>query len=587
VYHFLRLLFAKTGTQFCPNCNLPVEKQTPAAIVKQVEAAARRGPLKVLAPLVKARKGFHTDVARWAERNGFDSLFVDGQFVPVRQFRKLERFKEHTIEVVVGVIDKKRIAKARNLTQRALEIGRGTARLIDGKGRLTVMSTEMSCPGCGRAFEELDPRLFSFNSPHGACEECGGFGEIWNQSLQVGESDDGESVLELELGAERESECIEESESQICPACQGLRLNAIARHVRVQNKTIDDFTALSAAAAAKQIARLKFTGRQKTIASELIPEIVQRLRFMDNVGLGYLSLGRSAKTLSGGESQRIRLAAQLGSNLRGVPYVLDEPTIGLHPRDNVCLLETLSALRQKGNSLVIVEHDEETMRRADHIIDLGPGAGVHGGEVVVQGTLAEIEKHGGSETGRCLKNPLCHPTRTERRSLGEVEQWIEIRGARVNNLKDVEVRFPVGRLSVITGISGSGKSTLMRSVLLPAVKDALKNKRNPQRDLISQISGADAFETVYEVDQSPIGKTSRSTPATYIKVFDEIRKLYGQLPVSRVRGYAPSRFSFNTEGGRCATCAGQGAIKLEMSFLPSSYVPCEDCGGRRYNAQTL
>ena len=587
VYHFLRLLFAKTGTQFCPDCDLPVEKQSVAAIVRQLETAVKRGPLKVLAPLVKARKGFHTDVARWAERQGFDTLFVDGQLIPVAQFRKLERFKEHTIDVVVGAIDAKRILKARNLIQRALDIGRGTAHLLDSKHRLTVMSTEMSCPGCGRAFEELDPRLFSFNSPHGACEECGGFGEIWDRDKQTGNEDTGDSVLENELAAERESEWIDEEEAVPCPACHGSRLNAIARHVRLQGHTIDNFTALSAGEALQLIGRLKFRGNQKTVADDLVPEISQRLRFMQNVGLGYLALGRSAKTLSGGESQRIRLAAQLGSNLRGVLYVLDEPTIGLHPRDNLRLLETLTALRQKGNSLVIVEHDEETMRRADHIIDLGPGAGLHGGEVVVQGTLADIEKHGGSETGRCLKNPLCHPTRTERRSLGEVEQWIEIRGARANNLKNVDVRFPVGRLSVITGISGSGKSTLMRSVLLPAVKEALKRKHGAQRELISTISGAEFFETVYEVDQSPIGKTSRSTPATYIKVFDEIRKLYGQLPVSRVRGYTPSRFSFNTEGGRCETCAGQGAIKLEMSFLPSSYVPCEDCRGRRYNAQTL
>jgi excinuclease ABC subunit A len=587
VYHFLRLLFAKTGTQFCPDCDLPVEKQSVAAIVRQLETAVKRGPLKVLAPLVKARKGFHTDVARWAERQGFDTLFVDGQLLPIAQFRKLERFKEHTIDVVVGAIDAKRILKARNLVQRALDIGRGTAHLLDSKYRLTVMSTEMSCPGCGRAFEELDPRLFSFNSPHGACEECGGFGEIWNRAKQTGTEDTGDSVLENELAAERESEWIDEEEAVPCPGCHGSRLNPIARHVRLQNNTIDNFTALSAAEALELIGRLRFRGNQKTVADDLVPEISQRLRFMQNVGLGYLALGRSAKTLSGGESQRIRLAAQLGSNLRGVLYVLDEPTIGLHPRDNLRLLETLTALREKGNSLVIVEHDEETMRRADHIIDLGPGAGMHGGKVVAQGTLSEIEKNKSSETGRCLKNPLCHPTRNERRSLDDVEQWIEIRGARANNLKDVNARFPVGRLSVITGISGSGKSTLMRSVLLPAVKEALKNKRGAQRELVSTITGADAFETVYEVDQSPIGKTSRSTPATYIKVFDEIRKLYGQLPVSRVRGYSPSRFSFNTEGGRCETCAGQGAIKLEMSFLPSSYVPCEDCGGRRYNAQTL
>ena len=587
VYHFLRLLFAKTGTQFCPDCDLPVEKQSLAAIVKQLETAVKRGPLKVLAPLVKARKGFHTDVARWAERQGFDTLFVDGELLPIAQFRKLERFKEHTIDVVVGAIDAKRILKARNLVQRALDIGRGTAHLLDAKHRVTVMSTEMSCPGCGRAFEELDPRLFSFNSPHGACEECGGFGEIWNRAKQTGTEDTGDSVLENELAADRESEWIDEDEAVPCPACHGSRLNPIARHVRLQNQTIDNFTALSAGEALQLIGKLRFRGNQKTVADDLVPEISQRLRFMENVGLGYLALGRSAKTLSGGESQRIRLAAQLGSNLRGVLYVLDEPTIGLHPRDNLRLLETLTALREKGNSLVIVEHDEETMRRADHIIDLGPGAGVHGGEVVVQGTLRDIERHASSETGRCLKNPLCHPTRKTRRSLGEVEQWIEIRGAHAHNLKNVDARFPVGRLSVITGISGSGKSTLMRSVLLPAVRERLKKERGKQRELFSAITGAESFETVYEVDQSPIGKTSRSTPATYIKVFDEIRKLYGQLPVSRVRGYSPSRFSFNAEGGRCETCSGQGAIKLEMSFLPSSYVPCEDCGGRRYNPQTL
>src|SRR4051812_10273903 len=588
VYHFLRLLFAKTGTQFCPECDLPVEKQSVAAIVKEVEAAARRGPLKVLAPLVKARKGFHTDVARWAERQGFDTLYVDGVLVPVSHFRKLERFKEHTIDVVVGVIDAKRILKARNLVQRALDIGRGTAHLLDTSNRVTVMSTEMSCPGCGRAFEELDPRLFSFNSPHGACEACGGFGEIFNQQLQTGETDDGGSVLETELAAERESEWIDDSEAHQCPDCHGSRLNAIARHVRVQGLTIDQVTSLSAGEAATAVDKLKFRGTQQTIAADLIPEIQQRLRFMQNVGLGYLALGRSAKTLSGGESQRIRLAAQLGSNLRGVLYVLDEPTIGLHPRDNVRLLDTLAALKDKGNSLVIVEHDDETMRRADHIVDLGPRAGIHGGEVVATGTLLDIERAKNSETGRCLKQPMQHPTRESRRSLRSVENWIEIHGARANNLKNVDVRFPVGRLSVITGISGSGKSTLMHDVLLPAVIEDLENKkRKGNGDLFKLVSGAEKIEAVYEVDQSPIGKTSRSTPGTYIKVFGEIRNLYAQLPVSRVRGYSASRFSFNAEGGRCETCKGQGVIKLEMNFLPEALVPCEDCAGRRYNPQTL
>jgi excinuclease ABC subunit A len=588
IYHFLRLLFAKTGTQFCPDCDLAVEKQSVASIVKQIEAAANAGPLKVLAPLVKARKGFHTDVARWAERQGFDTLYVDGQLVPVAHFRKLERFKEHTIDVVVGVVDRKRIANARGIAGRALEIGRGTARLLDSRNRLTVMSTEMSCPNCGRAFEELDPRLFSFNSPHGLCEDCGGFGEIWDQDLQTGGSRDGESVLENELAAERESEWIDEDEARECPSCHGSRLNAVARHVRVQGFAIDQFVNLSAREAARLVDRLKFKETQQTIAAGLIPEIQQRLRFMETVGLGYLALGRSAKTLSGGESQRIRLAAQLGSNLRGVLYVLDEPTIGLHPRDNERLLETLTALRDKGNSLVVVEHDEETVRRADHIIDLGPRAGIHGGDVVAAGTLRDVEENPRSETARCLKTPLCHPTRGSRRGLRHVENWIEIRGARANNLKGIDVRFPVGRLSVITGISGSGKSTLMHEVIWPAVHDQLKQrKRAGNGDLFKLVSGTQEIEAVYEVDQSPIGKTSRSTPGTYIKVFDEIRNLYAQLPVSRVRGYSASRFSFNAEGGRCETCKGQGSIKLEMNFLPSSYVPCEDCEGRRYNPQTL
>ena len=588
VYHFLRLLFAKTGTQFCPDCDLPVQKQSAAVIVKQVETAAKRAPLKVLAPLVKARKGFHTDVARWAERQGFETLYVDGKLIPIGQFRKLERFKEHTIDVVVGVIDRRRSASAREIIIRALEIGRGTARLLDSKNRLTVVSTEMSCPNCGRAFEELDPRLFSFNSPHGMCEECGGFGEIWDHDLQTGANRDGESVLESELAAERESEWIDEGEARECPGCHGSRLNAEARHVRVQGYSIDRFTNLSAGDAARAIAKLKFKGTDQTVAAGLIPEIQQRLRFMETVGLGYLALGRSAKTLSGGESQRIRLAAQLGSNLRGVLYVLDEPTIGLHPRDNQRLLETLTTLRNKGNSLLVVEHDEETMRRADHIVDLGPRAGIHGGEVVTSGTLSDVEKNLNSETARCLKSPLCHPIRGSRRSLREVESWIEIHGARANNLKNIDVRFPVGRLSVITGISGSGKSTLMEKVIWPAVRDQLnERKRAGDGDLFKLVSGAQEIEAVYEVDQSPIGKTSRSTPGTYVKVFDEIRNLYAQLPVSRMRGYSASRFSFNAEGGRCETCKGQGMIKLEMNFLPSSYVSCEDCHGRRYNPQTL
>ena len=616
VYHFLRLLFSKLGTQYCPECQLPVEKQSFAAILKKAESAVRkRGGVRVLAPLIKARKGFHSEVARWATREGFEELLVDGRLVRVADFKRLERFREHTIDVVVG--ERRSPGRLEQILRRALQIGKGTARLRDSHGKLTVLSTEMSCPGCGESFEELDPRLFSFNSPHGWCELCHGFGEIWE-----GPAAEADSPLEAEMDEERRHEWLEEGEAQCCPECHGTRLNEIARNVRLQDRTLGAFVHLPVSEALAELGKIKFNARQKLISADILPEIRQRLEFMGSVGLDYLGLDRSAKTLSGGESQRIRLAAQLGSNLRGVLYVLDEPTIGLHPRDNEQLLTTLEALRAKGNSLVVVEHDEETMRRADTIIDLGPGAGMHGGEVVAIGNIAAILKHPTSQTGRCLREPMRHPIKGSRRSLDDAPGWIEVRGARANNLQNIDVRFPVGRLTVLTGISGSGKSSLMRGVLRPALElrkaggklsgtqeirkgdgdkhafaphsaprsqVALGNARIPAVALpaFDSILGKEFVETVYEVDQSPIGKTSRSTPATYIKVFDEIRKQFSTLPLARMRGYTASRFSFNTAGGRCETCAGQGIIKIEMNFLPASYIPCHDCHGKRYNAATL
>ena len=606
VYHFLRLLFARLGTQYCPKCNVPVQKQSQAAIVQQVEAAARRGKVRVLAPLVKARKGFHTEVAAWAVKHGYATLLVDGQFLPAAGFKRLERFREHTLEVVVGEVrgGKTRLednAATREIVRRALEIGKGTAKLLDARNRATVLSTEMSCPECGQAFEELDPRLFSYNSPHGWCAGCRGFGVIWSGG-NAPERDDSASAVEQELAEERANEWLEEADERVCPDCDGARLNPVARHVRVQNFSIDAVARLPVSGALAAAAGFKFKGNQAIIAADILEEIAQRLSFMDEVGLSYLALDRSAKTLSGGETQRIRLAAQLGSNLRGVLYVLDEPTIGLHPRDNGRLLDTLAALREKGNSLVIVEHDDETMRRADYILDLGPGPGVHGGEVVAAGTLAEIRRNPASVTGRCLEDPIRHPMNGQRRGLKGWDRWLELEGAAAHNLQSIDVRFPVGRLSVITGISGSGKSSLMRSVLLPAAQEALAKtgrakaaaagKKAARRKARTShawqsFTGAQFLEAVYEVDQSPIGKTSRSTPATYVGVLGEIRTLFAQLPLSRIRGYTPSRFSFNTEGGRCESCQGQGVIKHEMSFLPTSYVPCEDCGGLRYNAQTM
>lgn len=583
VYHFLRLLFAKTGRQHCPDCGDPVEKQTPAAIAAKIKALAKSGPVRILANLVRARKGFHTEVAAWALRHGYAVLLVDGKFERADAFPKLERFREHSVDALIGTYRSGPGLDA--LVARALEVGKGTFRALDSRNRFTVFSALNACGSCGRSFEELDPRLFSFNSPHGWCPGCRGFGEVWRATVNPR----AESLLEQELDEERQHERLDDGEAEPCPDCSGARLNPVARAVRLCGQTLPDFARLTARGALEALGKLRFTGTAKILARDLLPEIRQRLAFMETVGLGYLALDRSAKTLSGGESQRIRLAAQLGSTLRGVLYVLDEPTIGLHPRDNEALLATLEALKRKGNSLVIVEHDEETMRRADTIIDLGPGAGRRGGEVVAIGPLSALAKAAGSATAKFLRQPMRHPTRGTRRTVDASVPHLRVEGARANNLQGITAEIPVGRFTVITGVSGSGKSSLMRRVLGPAAAAALagKTKRNRGDAPWDRFFGAEYLEAVYEVDQSPIGKTSRSTPGTYIKVFDEIRKLYASMPVARMRGYNAGRFSFNNEGGRCETCQGQGTIKIEMAFLPPSYIPCDGCGGKRYNAATL
>ena len=590
VYHFLRLLFAKLGTQHCPHCHVPVNKQSIGAVLKTVTEHARKGMVHVMAPLIKARKGFHTEVAENARKHGIETLLVDGEFRETMNFKRLERFKEHTIDAVIARTEKSATEiTLRPLVEKALKLGKGTLKLRLADKSVLVLNTEMSCASCGLSFEELDPRLFSFNSPHGWCPECRGFGVT--SAASAAERRDDQSMLEAELDEERRfSNEDEDAVRETCRSCGGSRLNETARAVRLQGRTIQDIAGLSAERAAVAVTKFKFEGTEAKIALDIMTEIEQRLRFMKEVGLGYLQLNRSADTLSGGEAQRIRLAAQLGSNLRGVLYVLDEPTIGLHPRDNQRLLDTLVALRDKGNSLLVVEHDDETMKFADTILDLGPGAGRFGGEVVAQGSLKEILKNKDSSTAKGLRNPMKHPLRGERRPLPKdkaTSGWLRISGARANNLRNIDVQIPIGRLSVITGVSGSGKSSFLHSVLMPAAKNAVSKHPKAQKQLWSKIAGFDQIAAVYEVDQSPIGKTSRSCPATYVGVWDDIRKLFAQVPTARTRGYTASRFSFNTEGGRCETCGGNGEIKVEMNFLPTTRVHCEICNGQRFNSATL
>jgi len=591
VYHFLRLLFAKLGTQYCPKCQVPVNKQSIGAVLKTVTAQAKTGMVHIMAPLIKARKGFHSEVAEHARKHGIETLLVDGEFRDTMNFKRLARFVEHTIDAVVARTEKGATEiSLRPLVEKALKLGKGTLKLRLADKSILVLNTEMSCGSCGLSFEELDPRLFSFNSPHGWCTECRGFGMTSGTSGPTERRDD-QSVLEAEMEEERRfNSQDEEIVRETCKSCGGSRLNEIARSVRLQNSTIQDITVLSAERAALSVQKFKFEGTEGKIALDIMTEIEQRLRFMQEVGLGYLQLNRSADTLSGGEAQRIRLSAQLGSNLRGVLYVLDEPTIGLHPRDNQRLLKTLIALRDKGNSLLVVEHDDETMKFADTILDLGPGAGRFGGEIVAQGSLKQILKNKNSSTAKGLRHPMKHPLRGERRRLPKEKAttgWLRILGARANNLRDIDVQIPIGRLTVITGVSGSGKSSFLHSVLMPAAKNAVSKNPKAQKLQWNKIIGFDQIAAVYEVDQSPIGKTSRSCPATYVGVWDDIRKLFAQVPVARARGYSGSRFSFNTEGGRCETCGGNGEIKVEMNFLPTTRVHCEVCNGQRFNSATL
>jgi excinuclease ABC subunit A len=572
VHHFLRLLFVKLGTQYCPDCEIPIEPQSEEVIAARLMKEYRGKRITLLAPLVVNRKGVYTDLAKWAAGKGYWHLRVDGKMLAVRPFPRIDRFKEHTIELPVLAlkVEAKAETQLRQALRTALDLGKGVVHVLERE--VQVYSTKRACRSCGRSFPELDPRLFSYNSKHGWCPACYGTGlaieEVdWDEERAKTGAED--NVLDSWI------EWLEIEEA--CPECQGARLNREALAVLWKGKSISDYGHQPVSLLQELFGDIVLEGREREIARDLVAELRSRLAFLGEVGLGYLTLDRSAPTLSGGEAQRIRLAAQLGSNLRGVCYILDEPTIGLHHRDNQVLLDVLEKLEAKGNSLVVVEHDEDTIRRAQHVIDLGPGAGKLGGRVIAQGHADDLVNQPDSLTGRFLREPLRHPLHPRRNGVSET---IELQRASLHNLKKVDVAIPLGRLVAITGVSGSGKSTLARDVLYASLVE-----KKPIG--CKSVKGAKKIERVLEVDQTPIGKTPRSCPATYVGFWDQIRRLFADTTEARVRGWTASRFSFNTSGGRCEECEGQGLKKIAMSFLPDVRVTCEACNGARFNADTL
>ena len=585
IYYFLRLLFTKLGIQHCADCHVPIESRTAESIHADVSAKYVNQVITLLAPLVVSRKGYYTDLADWARRKGFTHLRVDGVDCDTSTWPRLDRYREHSIDLPVGTIDlSEPRAELFELIRKALDLGSGRIRVSNDSNE-QFYSVTRSCPSCGRSFPEADPRLFSFNSKHGWCESCDGTGV-------EGMSDEDEAKPARAIS--------HDSSLEPCGSCHGTRLNSVARSVLFRNKNISDYSGMSVTSLGEAIKALDFVSREKAIAEDMISEIETRLKFLERVGLGYVSVDRAAPTLSGGEAQRIRLAAQLGSNLRGVCYILDEPTIGLHSRDNEMLLDTLVELNKKGNTVVVVEHDDETIRRADHVIDLGPGAGSNGGHLVATGTVRGIMRSKRSVTGRMLSQPLRHPFagRTDRSQLDRTkikgkgkpvsrakkEYTIRIKNASLHNLRGIDVSIPRKRLVCVTGVSGSGKSTLVRDVLYNSIS---RLKREGVHAVgCDKITGVDGIEHVLEVDQTPIGKTPRSCPATYVGIWNDIRKLYSEIPEARMRGYDASRFSFNTKGGRCESCGGQGYQKIEMSFLPDVRVLCDVCAGKRFDPET-
>ncbi|MDY6991937.1 MAG: excinuclease ABC subunit UvrA [Pseudomonadota bacterium] len=671
IYDYLRLLFARVGEPQCPQHGIRLHAQTVSQMVDQILALPPATRLMILAPLIKARKGEHLQVLEALKRQGFIRVRVNHEVLLIEAVPALERYKKHTIEVVVDrvkVRDDLRLRLAESL-ETALRLGEGLVRInfMDQQHPEWLLSAQFACPECGYSLAELEPRLFSFNNPAGACPECDGLGlktffdaakvikdpqlslaagaiQGWDRrnnfyfqmlvALQQHYQFDietpfsqlpeaiqhiilyGSGATEIQFNyatdrgttfnrkktfegvlpnferryRETESNSVREELAQYlthyhCQHCQGSRLNTAARHVFIGDHNVPQLTALSITRSLDFFKRLTLPGKRGEIAAKIIKEVVERLQFLVNVGLDYLSLDRSADTLSGGEAQRIRLASQIGAGLVGVMYILDEPSIGLHQRDNQRLLNTLTRLRDLGNTVIVVEHDEEAILTADHVIDMGPGAGVHGGLIVAQGTPQTIRQAEHSLTGQYLSKHLSIAIPAQRQPL-EPQRQLILTGARGHNLKAVRLELPLGLMVCITGVSGSGKSTLINETLYPVAANRL-NRAHLDHAAYDAIEGLDYLDKVIDIDQSPIGRTPRSNPATYTGIFTPIRELFAATAEARARGYKPGRFSFNVKGGRCEACQGDGVIKVEMHFLPDIYVICDVCNGQRYNRETL
>ncbi|MBI4352198.1 MAG: excinuclease ABC subunit UvrA [Elusimicrobia bacterium] len=662
VYDYLRLLYAKAGRPHCPNCRKPIKAWSAQGITAELLAKYSGKKTRVLAPLVRGRSGTYEELFARLRKAGFTKARADGRLFPLESPPELKRYIKHDIDLFIDEFtvsgeDRERLGEAVAL---ALRESKGLLTAEEaGRTGGDLYSEKNACPACGLSFPELEPRLFSFNSPHGACPECDGLGvkieldpdlvvpdrsrsvndgalEAWanpvttrthrwkgswsgyyadmlktaadengidldkpwkdlpkaHRELLLRGAGDFEGVLTnlKRRHAESESEFVKEEiytkfmREAVCPACKGLRLRPEGLSVLVGGKSIAEATALPIAAAKGHMASLDLGEKERSIARLILKEINSRLTFLNDVGLGYISLDRRSETLSGGEAQRIQLATQIGSGLTGVLYVLDEPTIGLHQRDNARLINTLKSLRDIGNTLLVVEHDEAVIRAADHIIDLGPGAGLAGGQIVAQGPLAEIIKNKRSVTGPFLTGE--RSTTVKREARGHSGRFLEFTGARQFNLKDIDVKIPLGLFVSICGVSGSGKSTLLYEIVYKALaRELYKSKEAP--GAFRSMKGAGQIDKVIIVDQSPIGRTPRSNPSTYSGVFNHIRDLFAALPEAKRRGYEPGRFSFNVKGGRCEACQGDGTIKIQMQFLPDVYVKCDECAGRRFNDDTL